>query len=71
MLHHLVVVVVAVAVVVVMQVAVGVGEAVVKIIINHGEVISIPQKIHNKWFNNIAQQGKEQFQLPANYENKC
>ena len=28
-------------------------------------------KNHKKWFNNIARQGKEQFQPPANYENKC
>ena len=24
-----------------------------------------------KWSNNIARQGEEQFQPPANYENKC
>ena len=28
-------------------------------------------KNNNKWSNNIARQGKEQFQPPANYENKC
>ena len=28
-------------------------------------------KNHKKWSNNIARQGKEQFQPPANYENKC
>ena len=27
-------------------------------------------KNHKKWFNNIARQGKEQFQPPTNYENK-
>ena len=71
MLHHLVVVVVAVAVVVVVVVTVGVGEAVVKIIINHREVISISQKTKRSGINNIARQGKEQFQPHANYENKC
>ena len=28
-------------------------------------------KNHNKWSNNIARQGKEPFQPPTNYENKC
>ena len=28
-------------------------------------------KNHKKLSNNIARQGKEQFQPPANYENKC
>ena len=28
-------------------------------------------KNHKKWSNNIARQGKKQFQPPANYENKC
>ena len=28
-------------------------------------------KNHKKWSNSIARQGKEQFQPPANYENKC
>ena len=28
-------------------------------------------KNHKMWSNNIAQQGKEQFQPSANYENKC
>ena len=28
-------------------------------------------KNHKKWSNNVARQGKEQFQPPANYENKC
>ena len=29
------------------------------------------KKNYKKWFNNIAWQGKEQFQPPTNYENKC
>ena len=28
-------------------------------------------KNHKNWSNNIARQGKEQFQSPTNYENKC
>ncbi len=26
---------------------------------------------HQKWYNNGGRQGKEKFQPPANYENKC